>query len=291
MNFFRNSLSLSTKGKQTSWEHTSLMGSFFFNLSLGKKIDKYDSSAIADDLFALDSSKAGHDTISSLKSYNWYTQNPAITALDAVTLGNIDKDTLFVLGRNIYQAACGSSEQATSFINNFQTKVHGVSTENSINLLEGILFEIFFSSKGSIRESFKVSRFNPALELQKHSEFSPAFEFISECLLPFSSRFYVIPGKQPIDIQVELTVEDAEDDAYKVTGVYFENDDVIREGERVHKLGDDEEIYYQPMKYKAFVDMLSEEMIIPKRLMKIESPVKFENDSRILFPYGHTVSK
>ena len=73
--------------------------------------------------------------------------------------------------------------------------------------------------------------------------------------------------------------------------MYFESDNVIREDERVHKLGDEGEIFYQPMKYRAFEDMLSENMVIPKRLMKIEAPVAFNSESRVLFPYGHTVAK
>ncbi|MFW1586373.1 caspase family protein [Vibrio parahaemolyticus] len=35
----RNTLSVITKGKQTSWEHTSLTGEYYFNLSLGNKIN------------------------------------------------------------------------------------------------------------------------------------------------------------------------------------------------------------------------------------------------------------
>lgn len=37
----RKTLSAVTKGRQTSWEHTGLSGDFFFNVSLGKRIDGY----------------------------------------------------------------------------------------------------------------------------------------------------------------------------------------------------------------------------------------------------------
>jgi uncharacterized caspase-like protein len=36
----RNTLSAATLQKQISWEHTSLADEFFFNLSLGKRIDE-----------------------------------------------------------------------------------------------------------------------------------------------------------------------------------------------------------------------------------------------------------
>jgi hypothetical protein len=35
----RNNVAAATKGKQTSWEHTSLSCEFYFNLSLGNLID------------------------------------------------------------------------------------------------------------------------------------------------------------------------------------------------------------------------------------------------------------
>ena len=50
----RNTLSATTKGKQISWEHTSLAGEFFFNLSLGARIDAYADVALSDSLFVLD---------------------------------------------------------------------------------------------------------------------------------------------------------------------------------------------------------------------------------------------
>jgi hypothetical protein len=53
----RNTVAAASKGKQTSWEHTSLSGEFYFNLSLGNLIDEYDGTALADRLFVVDPSK------------------------------------------------------------------------------------------------------------------------------------------------------------------------------------------------------------------------------------------
>jgi uncharacterized caspase-like protein len=68
----RNTVAADSKGKQTSWEHTSLSGEFYFNLSLGNLIDEYDDTALADKLFVLDPAKKSHQTIGGLKTYNWY---------------------------------------------------------------------------------------------------------------------------------------------------------------------------------------------------------------------------
>src|SRR6185312_11401352 len=105
-------LSAATKGKQISWEHTSLAGEFFFNLSLGARIDEYSPEALSDRLFVLDDSKSSHRIIQKLKIRDWYEQNPAIAKITPDLLNKARPNSLFVLGRNIYQAACGSSNGA-----------------------------------------------------------------------------------------------------------------------------------------------------------------------------------
>lgn len=97
----RNTLSTITKQKQTSWEHTSLSGEFYFNLSLGARIDSYSRAALADGLFVIDTSKSSHSLIASLKTLTWPKQNPAIDAFDVAQAGKYSTDSLFVIGRNI----------------------------------------------------------------------------------------------------------------------------------------------------------------------------------------------
>ena len=53
----RNTLGTATSGKQISWEHTSLVGDFFFNLSLGARINEYADTALRDRLFIIEDKK------------------------------------------------------------------------------------------------------------------------------------------------------------------------------------------------------------------------------------------
>ena len=287
----RNSLSLATKEKQTSWEHTSLTGDFFFNLSLGKRINKYAEYAIADDTFLLNKADYGHKLITKLKSHNWYSQNPALEKATSKKLNPIDKDTLFVVGRNIYQAAVGSSAEANDFIKNFNEKINGMSEEKAVNLLEGMLFEIFFDSKGNIRRSFKISKFNLTFELQKISNLTPAFGFISECLVPFLNRFYVLPGKATDAISVELETQENENSENEILGVYFEGNNILRKVEKPTRGLLGKKSLYKNIWYNDFVDMLSEEMVIPKNKIDVTSKIVLDDDTKILFPYNHTVSR
>lgn len=287
----RNSLSLTTKGRQTSWEHTSLTGDFFFNLSLGNKIDKYDNTSISDELFTIKLGEPGHEVISNLKVNNWYTQNPSIRGVSAETLNSSSIDTLFVLGRNVYQAACGGAGGAFDFIFDFKNKTQGVEKDKVTNMLEGMLFEIFFSSKGNIRESFKISKFNKVFDLQKFDELTTAFDFIAECLLPFQNRFYVLPGKPIDDVTVDIVTKINESGEHKVTEVYYEGGDILQNDPRSHIFGEENEVYYEPMRYNAFVDMLSEDMVIPKKSLSIQIQGDLDDDAKVLFPYGHTVRR
>lgn len=287
----RNSLSLSTKGKQTSWEHTSLTGDFFFNLGLGKRINKYAEYAIADEAFILNETDYGHILIKKLKSHNWYSQNPALEESSPVKLDAIDKDTLFVIGRNIYQAAVGRSARANDFIDNFSEKTNGMSEDKVVNLLEGILFEIFFNPKGDIRQSFKMSKFDLTFELQKFSNLTPAFEFISECLVPFLNRFYILPGKSIDAISIEIEIKENKNGENEVLGVYFEGNNIIRKIEDKPSLFGTEKAFYQNMRYSDFVEMLSEEMVIPLNKISVTSKAVLDARTKILYPYNHTVSK
>ncbi|HDS8059538.1 TPA: caspase family protein, partial [Enterobacter hormaechei subsp. xiangfangensis] len=103
----RNSLAVLTKSKQTSWEHTSLSGDFFFNISLVSSIGKYGKESIADNLFNVKAGIRLHGVITKLKSHDWYIQTPAARSIKTEDINQSDIDSVFVLGRNIYQAACG----------------------------------------------------------------------------------------------------------------------------------------------------------------------------------------
>jgi hypothetical protein len=134
----RNTLSAATAGKQISWEHTSLAGEFFFNLSLGVRIDLYSEKALSDKLFVLDDAKASHRIIRALKSLTWPTQNSAISEFTAAKANNASTDSLFVLGRNVYQAACGGSNGARGYIDGFIDRTQGMDEMKRKAILDGV---------------------------------------------------------------------------------------------------------------------------------------------------------
>lgn len=281
----RNTLFSITSGEQTSWEHTSLAGDFFFNLSLGLSVEIYSPESVADSLYLLKHGNAIDDAIRDLKSNNWYTQNPAVDGLNKI-IDSGNNDSLFVLGRNIYQAACGGANSAITFIDKFREKMNGIPQSKSKCILDGMLFEIFFDSNGKIRSDFKSSMFNTVFSLKAYQEYSKSFEFISETLIRYQNKFYVIPGKNQ-NISVDIIATKNEDDEHLITEINFEGFNILRKNDSPGRGLVGWGSY--PIKQSKLKDLISEEMVVPEGQLTITS--SFKEGDKLLFLYGMSVEK
>jgi len=280
----RNTLSVNTNNKQTSWEHTSLSGDFFFNISAGRRLTSYSANAIADSTFTSPPGSLLAECIRDLKSSNWYTQNPAIGKLTPARLEASDINSLFVLGRNIYQAACGSANDATHYIADFHNKTSELSLERRKSILEGMLFEVFFNSKGEIRDIFKTSKFNQLFELRKIDSFASSFELISDVLITYQNRFYVIPGKSRY-VSIDIKSSELESGEKLITGIYFEGSNIISQ---TFNLGAKADMGY-PIRYDNLIKMITAQMMIPKSQLTVTCD--FDEASNILLPFGTDLTK
>ena len=222
----RNTVAAASKGKQTSWEHTSLSGEFYFNLSLGNLIEEYDGTALADRLFAVDPAKKSHKVIAGLRTHDWYQQNPALALLDSNSVKKMADNSLFVVGRNIYQAACGSANSAIEFVRNFMSKTVGYPKEKRKALLDGMLFEIFFDKDGKLRERVKRKYFEEIFELQQHDALKDSFEFIAKALTVAGGDFYAVPGKGH-ELSVTVSTKKTKDGTI-VDAIYIGGTDVLQ---------------------------------------------------------------
>ena len=250
---------------------TSLSGDFFFNLSLGSSIDIYSNEAIADELFQIDTARLMHSEIRSLKSHNWYTQNTVVSSFTAANLNDCDDDAACVLGRNIYQAACGSARDLSWFISNFRERTTDVHSKTRKSILDGMLFEIFFNKKGEIRKNFKTSKFNSVFELQKFSEFNESFAFISDVLATYQNRFYAIPGKNR-EISLDVEAQENDNGEFKVIGVHFSGHNILRPDEDYYGFHEEGgKVLYEGITASAFERRLSEELLIPALKLNILS--------------------
>lgn len=285
----RNTVAAATKGKQTSWEHTSLSGEFYFNMSLGNLIDEYDGTALADSLFIIDPAKKSHQIIKGLKTHDWYRQNPAVGLLDAGAVNKMAKNSLFVVGRNLYQAACGSSNSAAYFVENFMTATQGFNTEKRKAILDGMLFEIFFNSKGELRTSIKGDYFDATFDLQRYSQLQESFDFIAESLTAAGGEFYAVPGKGH-EVAVTVSTKKGKDGAV-IEAIYIGGADVLRSKADAWDFVDGAKLHNE-IDPDTLNEQLIRELVVPTRSLKITyTPGAAAKEETLLIPRGWTVRK
>lgn len=147
------------------------------------------------------------EIISDFKSSNYYTQNTALKMFSNTSLEKMNKNQLFIIGRNILQAAVGGCWKCTDFISN-QNLLEKYTTSNENHLFNGILFEIYFNSEGHLRsQSFKGDLLDQLMPLRNIESLTSSFEFISNVLFPFSSRLLFIPSIKANTVAINVILK------------------------------------------------------------------------------------
>lgn len=194
-----------TTGAQTTWEHTSLIGDFYFNTGqLVYSIEiPYDEQVVKDANFVGKDDKISR-IINDLKSSNWDRQNPSLDRLEKIPADQIDKNYQFLIGRNILQAG-GYAYNATSFLDNLEEKLKKYSKNGENHILNGILYEIYFNSNGDFRgDNLKNKNLEKVLVLRTKTEYKKSFEFINRILEPYREFLFYIPGDQDDIVDVDI---------------------------------------------------------------------------------------
>lgn len=183
-----------SNGKQTTWEHTSLIGDFYFNtgqlvysvsIAYSEDVVK-DANYDKDDDFSL--------LIKKIKSYNWHSQNPAIEEALKILPSDLDKNQQFILGRNLVQSS-GAAFKAIEFVENLSEnlkKYNQVDGEN--HLLNGMLFEIYYNPQAEFRKDrTKKHSFDEIIALRKVPAYKKSFEFIQSLIVSADYPLIYIP--------------------------------------------------------------------------------------------------
>lgn len=196
-------------GKQTSWEHTSLIGNFSFNS--GQMIHSlnipYSMDVVVDKGYDLNSDTLLSKIMEGFKSYTFEKQNIALQCFEKINPLNLDKNQLFIIGRNILQAAVGNAFDCISFIND-QQKIANYSIEGNNHLLNGIFFELYFDKDSNLRDRVKSSFFlSTILEYHSNPALQSSFDFINKVLIPFEQRFLQIPSVQMNSVSLDIKLE------------------------------------------------------------------------------------
>jgi len=173
----------------------------------------YSSQALCDSGYVPSENEVIDHIIAELKIYSWYNQNASIIKLKnnlpATLTPTNHEDAIFVLGRNIYQAAFGSSFEAIDFIDNLRSNLNGSHPDFVTHLVSGMWYEIYFDSQGEFRVSgLKNANILDRLAITMSDPvFEKAFKFITAALAPFRNRLLFLPEYQARDVTVIMEID------------------------------------------------------------------------------------
>jgi uncharacterized caspase-like protein len=289
----RTSVHTLSNGKQTSWEHTSLIGDFYFNSDqLIHSIElPYKEEYIADEKFRSIGSEID-EIIESLRSYNFYTQQSAFKRLESISVKTIDESSLFLLGRNILQTATGGEFTAIEIIKNLDTWLVKYFKGEQNHILNGILFEIYFNSKGQFRyKDFKNELIDEVFKLQSNLKFKSSFDFIVEQLLPFKDFIFYLPSFPAKALPIEVQFEPYEQDffgtkhiAHRLISVKYEEIELLNSNENNPD-------YLVSSNYDKFIGILQKELCVPKYMLRLSMNANKDDIRTIHLPWELKLSR
>ncbi|WP_231582676.1 caspase family protein [Pedobacter sp. BMA] len=283
-----------SKGKQTSWEHTSLIGDFYFNsgdLIQSVKLP-YRQECIADELFVSRGTKI--DTIiEKLKIYDWYTQGPAIGELSTLDVSSVDESDLFLLGRNILQTAIGGTFAAKDIMENLSTWLLPFLRNKENHVLNGMLYEMYFDSKGHFRKGkFKSNYLDELFQLQTDVRYISSFEFIRQVLEPFTDDVFYLPHNPPTILAIEAVFEEKEfkdffDDSVEIGAVLISvkhGNTELLQATNVRRYENDRS------KFPDFEQKLRFSLGVPKGKLRLSTNLT-GNEKFVTYPYSMNLSR
>ncbi|MCL2153685.1 MAG: caspase family protein [Oscillospiraceae bacterium] len=271
----RETLDAETNGHQISWEHTSLMGNFYFNED---RIDSgivYSNEAFADRHYRLSPNHPISGVITDLKSLNWYIQNPAISKITKMDFQNVSANDLFVLGRNIYQASTGDGWGALRFINDFDNIA--ISNGAKTHILNGMAYEIYFNSDGILRVKFKSERYVSILRLLEMETYQASKLFISEKLGAIADRVLYIPGSED---RVNINIKCSQEDANGLSEVYSIHINGIKVFDALN-----DDYYTIPVNQDRLRKTIAEAIVAPLDMIVIKYSIRPSADTKFAVPY------
>lgn len=269
-----------SEGRQTSWEHTSLIGNFSFNR--GQMIHSlnipYSKDVVADKDYDIYSNPNITNIIEGFKSHDYYKQNDSLIQFEKINPSELNRNQLFVIGRNILQSAVGSSRECHYFINS-QHRISKYTIDGNNHLLNGIFFELYFNKEGKLRERVKSSQYlSIILEYHSNPALHSSFEFINKILIPFEQRFIQIPSKQmnSVSLDIKMVKEPFKYSVVEEESEYYVIQSIKKDTKEL--LVDDYDRIINPREFSSIDELrnrLSEVLDFPMKYIKIISNIPY----------------
>ncbi len=156
-----------------------------------------------------------NNAIDELKSHNWYTQNPAMGRVRKILaeMPMVDDSQAFVVGRNIYQSADGSANDAITFMHHLRTELGRFPIRTMCFLYLGMLYEVYFDSQDVIRAIPKARHVEALFEAAADSHLRVMANQVSrELNRRKPGRYPVLPGHEYKVIEITLDIKLVQDE-------------------------------------------------------------------------------
>jgi hypothetical protein len=273
----RNSVYLESSGSQVTWEHTSLMGKFAFNDYVAVEVaSRYSRIALADGKYEPESNGRCYELIQDAKTYNYNYQNTIPTNMSKwlEDMYHESPDDIFVLGRNLYQAA-ENAFSISDYFNQLAANLSGYDKNFANHLLTGMAYEIYFGSDGKLRNRFKTNRYYiDVLVLIMSGSYCESKDFLVSQLKEYPQKIMYIPGEK-LKATVELIQRKqrhTDKDIYVVNQIFVDGINVIynEDGTEPYDAVDDYRSYAEPEGLEPMSASLMSAMAGTRRGVEIE---------------------
>lgn len=196
-----------TGGKQTSWEHTSLIGKFCFNagmlihsISVGYPDEaiKYDNWPVESRIYQMKE---------DLLSGTFDRQRSALRKIKQINPKDYTREEIFLLGRLVMWAAFSNCFDCQAYVEN----ADGIATfytGKDNPFFDGMLFEMYFNHEGMFEYGdANVDYLDTHLKWIGREELACSFDFIEKVLKPFEQNLLFIPSRNSQIVTINIQVE------------------------------------------------------------------------------------
>ncbi|AZA66058.1 hypothetical protein EG345_16020 [Chryseobacterium carnipullorum] len=142
---------------------------------------------------------------------------------------------MFILGRNLLQCAIGGANSAMTFFENLNRSLLDFQINSENHILNGILFEMYYDSKGEFRfNNFKGNYREEIFKLRDNPAFNQSFDFINGILIQQDYSVLFLPNSQTINIEIKCSQKTTNDGfgdriVQVIESIIFNGNDIKKE--------------------------------------------------------------
>jgi len=251
---------------------------------------RYSDFAKADIDFSLAGKNEVTEIISALKSYNWYKQNPAVVKMLHLEWSKLSPDQIFVLGRNLYQCACGAERKSVALLKDLRRTLASLPLEAAEHLLNGMFYELYFDSKGVFRGSNLKSRcMSELFGIQTVEKYAASISFIQQVLEPYRDSLAVVPSRTPETVTVNITI--AKKDPPVITKIKCRGRELLVSYGQAHPDSYSRawRLSYREFTLETLVETLAETWHVPREQLGLETAADIPKEVYLRLPAEKTI--